>query len=58
MILMILISFSVLVMVIAIVTAIMNTKSSCEHEWEEFNSYNKCSKCNRVISRGRVESEA
>ena len=43
------ISFIVLVAVIGIVTAKINAKPHCNHDWQEEGSVLKCSKCAKSI---------
>jgi hypothetical protein len=42
-------SFILLVAVIGLVTAKLNTKTPCNHDWHEHGNTCKCSKCGKSI---------
>jgi hypothetical protein len=48
----VLIVFFVLVMTIAVITAKLNAKPPCDHDWHEVDGDLRCFKCNRMISGG------
>ncbi|MBS1525166.1 MAG: hypothetical protein JST19_05920 [Bacteroidetes bacterium] len=52
-----LIGFCTLVIGIAIVTARLNEKTPCDHDWAETDKGYKCTKCFRRISHQAIEKE-
>jgi hypothetical protein len=44
-------SFMLVVAVIGIITAKINAKTPCTHEWHEDDTTHKCTKCNKSIPK-------
>jgi len=57
MLLLILGTFSLLVIIIGLTTAKMNVKAPCDHDWIENNGELRCSKCFRVIHHAHDVAE-
>ena len=54
----ILIIFIALVIAIALITAKLNARTPCNHQWKEADGYIICGKCNKVITGGHITSDA